>query len=150
MPRTATVEDAELIARLLADFNDEYGDARPPVEQLAARLRELMDSGDTAVALADDDAGVAVLRLRPNLWSPAREAYLAELYIVPGRRGQGLGRALLTHTLELARERGCDRIELGTSEDDVAARKLYTKLGFTRLEGTQPESPIMFVYEREL
>lgn len=148
MPRTATADDAGLIARLLADFNDEYGDPRPPVEQLAARLRELMTSGDTAVALADDDLGVAVLRLRPNLWSTAREAYLAELYVIPDRRGQGLGRALLAHTLALARELGCDRIELGTSEDDVAARKVYEKAGFTRFEGEG--GPLMFVYEQDL
>lgn len=148
MPRTATPDDAGLVARLLADFNDEYGDPRPPVEQLAARLRELMGRGDTAVALADDDLGVAVLRLRPNLWSTAREAYLAELYVIPDRRGQGLGRALLAHTLALARELGCDRIELGTSEDDVAARKVYEKAGFTRFEGEG--GPLMFVYEQDL
>lgn len=148
MPRTATADDADLVARLLADFNDEYGDPRPPVGQLAARLRELMASGDTAVALADDDLGVAVLRLRPNLWSAAREAYLAELYVVPPRRGQGLGGALLAHTLDLARALGADRVELGTSEDDVAARKLYEKSGFTRFEGAG--GPLMFVYEREL
>jgi GNAT superfamily N-acetyltransferase len=148
VPRTASVDDADLIARLLADFNDEYGDPRPPVEQLAARLRELMEAGDTAVALADGDLGVAVLRLRPNLWSTAREAYLAELYVVPDRRGQGLGRPLLEHALDLARSLGADRVELGTSEDDVAARKLYEKCGFTRFEGEG--GPLMFVYEREL
>jgi ribosomal protein S18 acetylase RimI-like enzyme len=152
MPRTATLAGADVAtaARLLWDFNEEYGDPAPPLEALTARLRALMKSGETAVALADDDLGVAVLRFRPNLWSAALECYLAELYVVPPRRGQGLGRALLTHVLELARERGADRIELGTSEDDVAARKLYTKLGFTRHEGTRPEDPLMFVYERDL
>jgi GNAT superfamily N-acetyltransferase len=152
MPRTATLSDADVAtaARLLWDFNEEYGDPAPPLEQLTARLRALIESGETAVALADDDLGVAVLRFRPNLWSEALECYLAELYIVPPRRGQGLGRALLAHALDLARERGADRIELGTSEDDVAARKLYTKMGFTRHEGTRPEDPVMFVYERDL
>ena len=149
MPRTAQDADVEIAARLLHDFNEEYGDPAPELGALTARLRELMGH-DTAVALADDDLGVAVLRFRPNLWSAALECYLAELYIVPGRRGQGLGRALLAHALDLARERGADRIELGTSEDDVAARKLYTRMGFTRHEGTRPEDPIMYVYEREL
>lgn len=152
MPRTVILDDADVAtaARLLWDFNDEFGDPAPPLETLTARLRELLESGETAVALADDDLGVAVLRFRPNLWSDARECYLAELYVVPPRRGQGLGRALLGHVLDLARERGCDRIELGTSEDDVAARKLYTKMGFTRQEGSEPEAPLMFVYEQDL
>jgi ribosomal protein S18 acetylase RimI-like enzyme len=151
MPRIATPDDAATIGRLLHAFNVEYDEVTPEPEALAARVGELMaDPGDTRVVLADDDAGVAVLRLRPSLWSRAREAYLAELYIVPERRGQGLGRALLERTLEVAREAGADRIDLGTSEDDAAARALYERMGFTNREGGREEDPIMYVYEREL
>jgi ribosomal protein S18 acetylase RimI-like enzyme len=148
MPRDATAADALTIARLLYAFNREYDDPTPEPEALAERLRELLAGGDTRAVLADDEAGVAVLRLRPSLWSRALEAYLAELYIVPEQRGQGLGRALLARALDVAREAGADRIDLGTSEDDVAARALYERMGFTRHEGER--GPIMYVYEREL
>jgi ribosomal protein S18 acetylase RimI-like enzyme len=148
-PRDATSDDALTIGRLLYAFNREYDDPTPDPEALAARTRELLAGGDMKVVLADDDAGVAVLRLRPSLWSHALEAYLAELYIVPERRGQGLGRALLARALDVAREAGADRIDLGTSEDDVAARALYERMGFTRHE-SPPHGPIMYVYEREL
>jgi hypothetical protein len=40
-------------------------------------------------------------------------------------------------------------MDLGTSEDDVAARGLYESAGFTRHEGG-PDGPLMSVYEREL
>lgn len=148
MPRDATAADADLIARLLHAFNVEYDDPTPDPETLAVRIRELLAGGDTKVVLADDDAGLALLRFRPGLWSAALECYLAELYIVPKRRGQGLGRALLTRALDLARETGADRIDLGTSDDDVAARALYERMGFTNLEGEN--GPIMYVYERDL
>jgi GNAT superfamily N-acetyltransferase len=147
-PRDATSDDVLTIGQLLYAFNREYDDPTPEPEALAERIRELLAGGDTRVVLADDDAGVAVLRLRPSLWSRALEAYLAELYIVPERRGQGLGRALLARALDVARDAGADRIDLGTSEDDVAARALYARMGFTRHEGEQ--GPIMYVYEREL
>jgi GNAT superfamily N-acetyltransferase len=147
MPRTATPDDAPLIAQMLKDFNAEFDDPSPPLDVLSARVAELMGI-DTAVALADDDAGVALMRFRPNLWSEALEVYLAEFYIVPDRRGAGLGRALLTYAMDLARERGADHIDLGTGEDDVVARKLYSSMGFTRLEGEN--GPLMYVYEREL
>jgi hypothetical protein len=40
-------------------------------------------------------------------------------------------------------------MDLGTSEDDVAARALYESLGFTNREGG-PDGPISYFYEREL
>jgi predicted N-acetyltransferase YhbS len=62
------------------------------------------------------------------------ECYLAELYVVPGRRGQGLGRALMEAAIELARREGATHMDLGASEDDVAARALYERLGFSNRE----------------
>ena len=122
----------------------------PGPERLAERVRELMAGGETIVLLAGDGPdGVAVLRLRPSIWTSALECYLAELYVAPERRGEGLGRALMELAIEEARRAGADHMDLGTSEDDVAARGLYESLGFTNREG-RPDGPIMFVYEREL
>ena len=89
-----------------------------------------------------------MLRFRPSIWAEALECYLAELYVVPNRRGQGLGRALMEAAIELAR-RGSDHMDLGTGEDDVAARALYESLGFSNREG-QPDGPLNYFYEREL
>ena len=69
--------------------------------------------------------------------------------MVPDRRGQGLGRALMEAAIELARHKGADHMDLGTSEDDVAARALYESLGFINREG-RPDGPITYFYEREL
>ena len=77
------------------------------------------------------------------------ETYLAELYVVPEYRGTGLGRALLRGCLDLSRELGADRIELGTSEDDRGARALYESEGFINRDDG-PDGPVMYVYERDL
>jgi len=69
--------------------------------------------------------------------------------VVPERRGHGLGRALMNAALELARQEGAVWIDLGTSEADVVARKLYESLGFSNREG-KPDGPINYFYEREL
>jgi ribosomal protein S18 acetylase RimI-like enzyme len=148
--RPAGPADAEAVGRLLDAFNREYDEPTPGPERLAARIRELLAGGDTAVLVggAGPD-GLAVLRFRAGLSTAALECYLAELYVVPPLRGRGLGRVLLEAAMELARERGADRMDLGTSEDDIAARALYERLGFTNRErGT--DGPIMYVYEREL
>ncbi|UGS38141.1 GNAT family N-acetyltransferase [Capillimicrobium parvum] len=147
--RRAGPDDAEAIGRLLHDFNTEYDEVTLGPERIAERIRELM-AGDTRVLLAGPGPdGLAVLRLRPSIWSSGLECYLAELYVVPPLRGRGIGRALMEAAIEAARAEGADHMDLGTSEDDVAARALYERMGFTRHEGGA-DGPVMFVYEREL
>jgi ribosomal protein S18 acetylase RimI-like enzyme len=148
--RPAGPADAEAVGSLLDDFNREFDEPTPGPQALAARVRELLAGGDVAVLVggAGPD-GLAVLRFRPTLWTTALECYLAELYVVPQLRGRGLGRALLEAAMAVARERGADRMDLGTSEDDAAARRLYERLGFTNREGGAA-GPVMYVYEREL
>ena len=150
MVRRAEPADAESIGRLLHDFNTEYEEETPGPERIAARVRELLAGDDTVVLLAGDGPeGLAVLRFRPSLYIEKLECYLAELYVVPDRRGEGLGRALMDAVFDAAREKGAGHIELNTSDDDVAARALYEKLGFTNREG-KPDGPVMYYYERDL
>jgi ribosomal protein S18 acetylase RimI-like enzyme len=148
--RRAELSDADAVGRLLHDFNTEYDDITPGPDALAERVRELIASGETIVLLAGGGPeGLAVLRFRPALWTSGLECYLAELYVVPNRRGQGLGRALMETALAVAREQGADSMDLGTGDDDVAARALYESLGFSNREG-KPDGPVNYFYEREL
>lgn len=147
--REATPADAPAIGRLLHDFNTEYDDVTPGPEALARRITQLLEGGDTVVLVAGDGPdGLVVLRFREAIWAFAQECYLAELYVVPPLRGGGIGRALMERALAAARERGAAWIDLGTSDDDVAARALYERMGFTNREG--PDGPVMYVYERDL
>lgn len=139
--------DAGDIGRLLDAFNREYDDPTPGPEAVAERFRELLAGDDTDVLLTGDGPdGIAVLRYRRSIWTPGLECYLAELYVTPERRSQGLGRPLLEKAIERAKERGADGMDLNTSVDDEAARALYESLGFTNLEG-QPDGPSMLFYE---
>jgi ribosomal protein S18 acetylase RimI-like enzyme len=148
--RRAAPDDAEAVGRLLHDFNAEYDDFTPGPQALAERVRELLGAGEVTVLLAGPGPdALAVLRFRPSLWTPALECYLAELYVAPGRRGRGLGRALMEAAIATARDAGADHMDLGTSESDTAARALYESLGFINREGG-PDGPVMFVYERGL
>ena len=135
---------------LLHDFNTEFEDPTPGPKALAERVRQLLARDDFIVLLVGSEPrGLAVLRLRPSIWTEGLECYLAELYVQPGHRGHGLGRVLMTAALDAARARGADYIEVATSEDDVAARALYERFGFINRE-QGPDGPIMYVYEREL
>ena len=147
--RRAAEADAHTVARLLHDFNTEFDEPTPPVEELAERIAQLL-RGDTVVLLAGDGPdGLAVLRFRASIWSSGLECYLAELYVVAARRGRGLGRALMEAALREARERGAGWMDIGVDEPDIAARRLYESLGFTNRTGG-PDGPVMYVYALDL
>jgi ribosomal protein S18 acetylase RimI-like enzyme len=148
--RLASASDAREFGKLLHAFNAEFGEETPAADVIAERAAPLIERGEVTVLLAGDGPdGFAELRFRPSLYTGALDAYLEELYVVPERRGRGIGRALLEAAMEHARAYGAAHIDLGTSEDDVAARALYESAGFTNREGG-PDGPRMLYYERDL
>jgi ribosomal protein S18 acetylase RimI-like enzyme len=148
--RLAGEDDADAAAKLMYDFNREFGEPVPEPPVLAERMRLLIGRDEDHILLAGDPPeGFAIVRLRPSVTTPGLESYLAELYVVPARRRHGIGRALLDASIELARSEGADHMLLGTGEDDAGARALYESFGFSNREGG-PDGPYTFFYEREL
>ena len=138
------------MARLLHDFNTEFSEPVPEVGVLAERMAQFIEREEATFLLGGSGPdGIAELRFRPSLMTGALDAYLEELYVAPAKRGQGLGRALLEAAMETARRQGAARMDVGTSEDDTAARALYESAGFTNREG-RPDGPVMLFYERDL
>ena len=143
-------EDAIDVARLLDDFNAEFGDPTPGVEVLTENARRMLEVDEMTVLLGGGGPdGIALLRFRTSVWTGRPEAHLQELYVAPRLRGRGIGRALLEAALATAREAGATFIDLGTAETDTAARALYESLGFTNRE-REPNGPRMLFYEREI
>ena len=92
---------------------------------------------------------MAVLRFRRAIWSSGFECYLAELYVAPHLRHQGIGRGLMVAAMREARERGADTMNIEVDEPDAEARNLYESLGFSNRSGGS-DGPVMYVYERDL
>ena len=148
--RIAGPEDAATVARMLHDFNVEFGSATPGVAFLTDRCRELIDAEETTVVLGSDPpVGLGVLFFRPSLWSHGQEAYLAELYVMPDRRDEGIGGGIMAAAMELARERGATEMQIGVDEPDVDTRRFYERLGFRNHDPDDPAARTFF-YEREL
>jgi len=147
--RRASAADAALAARMLHDFNAEFDEPTPGVEELTGYVGALIESGEATVLLGGEGPeGIAVMRLRTAIWTGKPEAHLQELYVVPAQRGRGIGRTLLEATMATARKAGATGIDLNTGETDTAARALYESAGFTNREGS-PGGPSMLFYERE-
>ena len=57
------------------------------------------------------------------------ELWVNEVGVTPDFQNQGIGRALMKHLLNYAKQIGCENAWLGTEPDNVAARALYCALG---------------------
>ena len=74
--------------------------------------------------------------LHANTWAATPVCYLEDLFVRSGRRGGGVGRALIEDALALARSRSCGRLYWHTHRDNTTARSLYDRFaqadGFVR------------------
>jgi GNAT superfamily N-acetyltransferase len=55
--------------------------------------------------------------------------YLEDLFVLPGHRGHGIGRALLRRLAKVAVERGCGRLEWSVLDWNRDAIDFYERLG---------------------
>ncbi|HIN77678.1 MAG TPA: GNAT family N-acetyltransferase [Gemmatimonadetes bacterium] len=60
-------------------------------------------------------------------------AHISRVAIEPAVAGRGLGKELLTAQLAKLREAGCKTCSIDVRMDNVAATRLYRKLGFERM-----------------
>jgi GNAT superfamily N-acetyltransferase len=133
----ADASHAEVVGRLLRDFNDEFETPGPTVADFARRFRTLLLREDVLVLLAGPQeawTGFAFLTLRPTPYYDGRLAQLEELYVVPQRRDQGIGTELIRAALRLVRGRGAAEMHINVDEVDVDTRRFYERHGFVNIE----------------
>lgn len=84
------------------------------------------------VILAEYNGAAAGFALFFHNYSTFRAApgiYLEDLYVLPERRGHGVGKALLKQLAKLAVERGCARLEWSVLDWNAPAIEFYKSLG---------------------
>jgi GNAT superfamily N-acetyltransferase len=57
-------------------------------------------------------------------------AEVKSMFVAPSHRGRGIGRAILSELERIARDRGCRRVRLDTSDYLTAALTLYRAAGY--------------------
>lgn len=65
-----------------------------------------------------------------GFWLLLDEAHITKVTVGLTWRGQGLGRQLMAHLIEMAESRGANAARLEVREHNVPARRLYESLGF--------------------
>jgi len=109
--------------------HDDVAANSDPLRHLATLLRR----SDARVVVAESAgrvAGFAEIQARPTSIGDAYEAWLGALAVADGFRGRGIGSALLAAVDDAARELGCSRIELESSEWRDEAHAFYRERGY--------------------
>jgi GNAT superfamily N-acetyltransferase len=133
--RLAAVADADVLARLLHDFNTEFDTPTPGVDAISARLHDLLATESTFAVVAESPAvGIALVTLRPNVWYDGPVALLDELYVVPDRRGRGIGSSMLALMESECAVRRVALVEINVDDGDVDAARFYRRHGYSDVD----------------
>jgi GNAT superfamily N-acetyltransferase len=87
------------------------------------------------IYVAEGPAGLlGFVQLYPSFWSVAacRSWILNDLYVVPGERGSGVGRALMDRARAHAEATAAGGLHLSTQRGNLAAQRLYEAAGWKR------------------
>lgn len=137
MIRTATLADLPLLTPLFDGYRQFYSVASD-VCLAESFLRERLTRDDSVLLLATDDIGrgTGFAQLFPVFSSiaAARTYILNDLFVAPGCRRAGVGRALLGCAEAEARRRGAVRMTLSTHHTNGAAQAMYRGAGWQRDE----------------
>ncbi|MFC5749099.1 ribosomal protein S18-alanine N-acetyltransferase [Actinomadura rugatobispora] len=93
---------------------------------------ELSDQPRTRHYVVAEDPGGALVGYA-GLAAAGGQADVQTIGVLPGRRGTGLGAALLTELLDEAGRRGSEEVFLEVRADNDPARRLYERFGFERV-----------------
>ena len=96
----------------------------------------VLDSGSAFLLLARSDANeiVGMLTLALVRIPTGIRAWIEDVVVDEKARGAGIGSALVSEALAIARAEGARTVDLTSRPDRVAANRLYERLGFARRE----------------
>lgn len=131
--RSAVADDVGLILSFIRDLA-EYEKLPHEVVATEERIRNALFGPHpfAEVLIASDEGrpvGFALFFHNFSTFLGLPGIYLEDLFVRPAARGRGIGRRLLIHLAQLARERGCGRLEWAVLDWNEPAIKFYRALG---------------------
>ena len=131
--RSARSEESAVILQLIKDLA-EYEKAPDQVEATESDLKATIFGKEPkvfcdVVEVDGEIAGMAIWFLNYSTWQGKHGIYLEDLFIKPGYRGRGYGKALLVHLAKLCEEKGYGRFQWWVLDWNSPAIEFYRSLG---------------------
>jgi len=132
--RQATPDDLPLIVRFIRDLAEYERLAHAVALDESALAGHLFGERPYAEVLIAEDpageaAGFALFFHNFSTFLGRPGIYLEDLFVRPEARGHGYGKALLVRLAQLARERGCGRVEWAVLNWNRPSIDFYEALG---------------------
>lgn len=131
----ANTSHVDAVARLF-DLYRQFYQCDPNLDLATRFIRERIEREESIIFLArDNTAGCGFVQIYPSFCSvdAVRIYILYDLYVDHSYRRSGVGRRLMNHATEWAKQQGGARLDLLTAKDNVSAQALYEQLGYKRV-----------------
>jgi ribosomal protein S18 acetylase RimI-like enzyme len=109
-----------------------------------AALRRIVTDSLLVATDGDDPIGFVTFEIESGVYEQdATRGLVENIYVVPERRGEGIGSALLRAAEDRLRDRGCDTFFLEVLAANGAARRFYREAGYEphRVQFERPAAP---------
>ena len=130
-----TLRHLDVVVDLFEQYRQFYKMA-PDVDGARQFLGERLRRNDSIILLATEGSGCTLgfTQLYPMFSSTRMSTLwmLNDLYVIPGARGQGVGRMLMKAAHAQAMQNGVRILALATQKENVRAKRLYESLGYVR------------------
>lgn len=141
--RPARIEDTQAIGLLweqLVAFHRERDTAMPIATSDGAyrysqRIANRLHDPYVHTLVAEYDGEVVgyvlgnIIDLLPEIFEAERAGFLADIYVVPGLRGQGIGRALVKALMAWFRGRGIEHVEWYVASENPDGIAFWESIG---------------------
>ncbi len=107
----------------------QLSDSNRPISQ--QQLKQLIDSDSQYLLVVKDGENyLGCLTLIIFKVLLGTKAWIDDVVVAESARGHGLGKTLVTHAIDIAREQGAEYVDLTSRPARQSANRLYRKMGF--------------------
>ena len=135
--RNIALKDNEAIAKVIRAALSEFGANKPGTvfyDPTTDHLFELFQTPGATYFIAELNGKlVGGSGIYPTAGLPEKTCELVKLYLNKEARGIGLGKQLLLHSMQWAKENGYEQVYLESMPELSKAVKIYENMGFKKI-----------------
>lgn len=127
----------------LSDFSDVmallrqlWPERKPDIEKMLRAYKKAIKSKNQIYLKAVHEGkciGFCSLSILNTLYGNGESMHIDELVIDENHRSKGIGKRILGHVRELARQKSCSLIELDTALHRLDAHRFYENMGYSKM-----------------